>query len=1446
MMKKILRYWIFTLVFLFSVNMVYAEKNVNSKSSKHSKGTKIAGCDESTGYQFLQLNNVRARVNTGGDMWWDMDGLAQYFIPAEGRKTSMFAASLWIGGLDINNQLKIAANTYRQDNSGDFYPGPLTIDGTAAISKDVCGIWDKMFVINKADVKEFVGWWESENRDEEYPGYTIPLSILDYPAHGNEALGQSKYLAPFFDRDGDGLYNPSESGDYPYYDFDNSLCPLNFAGDINYKPAETMESEYYDSYYGGILVDQVLKGDETIWWVFNDKGNTHGETEGDPIGLEFHAQAFAFTTNDAINDMTFYSYEIINRSTYVLTNTIFAPWADTDLGNATDDFVGCDITRGLGYCYNGDENDNGGPEAYGLNPPAVGVDFFQGPYLDPDQCDNPGFRTNGLLGPSIDDGQIVSLDGATNVTLHYGDSNQYVGQFNIQAEAINGVNFGNGIVDDERYGMKSFIFFNNDFSPQGNPNTAVEFYNYLRGLWKKGDVMYYGGDAYATGVTDVVCRFMFPDDSDPYNWGTNGIPPGGGYGTEKFWNEIEEDNNPADRRLLQTAGPFTLKPGAVNYITVGIPWARTKSGDPWESVELLKIADDKCQALFDNCFTILDGPAAPDLSFTELDKKFIIHLSNSKGSNNYNESFSQLDPTIPKNILVGDSTVPLAESERRYYFEGYQIFQLKNQNVTLAQSIYDNNSVRLVAQYDKKNGVGRIINYKFDAELNATVPVLEVDGNDNGIEHSFEVVRDLFPTSGDDRLVNYKKYYYAVIAYAYNNYKTYNQEDPSSLTDGQRMPYLPGRQNVKLYTAIPHKPGNGIIMNSDFGDGPEITRIEGSGNGGMKLELTDASVEALLAKSPLDTNFVFGVDTFNVYNDNAPILFKPTYKGGNGPIEVKVIDPLAVKKGHYRLSFDTTFTWFTNFNVSGEMVEAGGDTAGYTTTWWKMEDMDSDKVYYSDTSINYPFEQMFPELGISIKIQSIYQPGLYQVGGLGKGKVFSVLAKNNGFISATMEYADSSKIWLGGLADVDGLLPIDWIKCGTSADDYQIQGGGYLDPNQDYEKMFGGTWAPFCMAGQAKDPATQIYPTPKKFDNQNLLKELASVDIVLTSDKSKWTRCPVVEECYDNVLSEGGAKQFTMRKHKSVDKDGKSNNDTIASNDPDDPNYISPYGYGWFPGYAINLETGERLNIMFGEDSHLLKDNGNDMKFNPTSNIIKELPDASPLIGGKHYVYIMKTGYIDRPITGTSYWPPYDAGRHIGSVLASVSNPNQYMLTGLYESVMYVGMPMAIKDKEDEWLSNDVTLKIRIAKPYQRFISNTHDILANPGNMEYPAYEFSLDNLVPEFGEEAFTKDIENINITPNPYYAHSEYETNALSNVVKIINLPKKCFVGIYNTSGTLIRKFSKDDDVSFIEWDLKNSAGIPIAGGMYVIYVKETETGKEHILKWFGSLRIEDFNQF
>ena len=76
-----------------------------------------------------------------------------------------------------------------------------------------------------------------------------------------------------------------------------------------------------------------------------------------------------------------------------------------------------------------------------------------------------------------------------------------------------------------------------------------------------------------------------------------------------------------DRRFLQSAGPFTLLPGAVNEITIGVVWCRSGSGGATGSLSCLKVADDAAQALFDRDFQLLTGPNAPDVDIVELDEE---------------------------------------------------------------------------------------------------------------------------------------------------------------------------------------------------------------------------------------------------------------------------------------------------------------------------------------------------------------------------------------------------------------------------------------------------------------------------------------------------------------------------------------------------------------------------------------------------------------------------------------------------------------------------------------------------------------------------------------------------------------------------------------------------------------------------------------------------------
>ena len=214
----------------------------------------------------------------------------------------------------------------------DFWPGPLD-ELTSNTNANTCLEYDKIFKVDGQRIIEHV-------ESIEDGSFTTPhAQIAAWPGKGNFGSGD-KVLAPFKDLNGDTYYQP-ELGEYPVL---QEECQ-----------GEELDNEPED------------QPDQMLWFVYNDKGNIHSETQGEPIGVELQTTAFAFATNDEVNDMTFYSTRIINRGFSELTNTYFGQWVDPDLGNFSDDYVGCDVGLSLGFCYNGDDNDEG-VLGYGLNP----------------------------------------------------------------------------------------------------------------------------------------------------------------------------------------------------------------------------------------------------------------------------------------------------------------------------------------------------------------------------------------------------------------------------------------------------------------------------------------------------------------------------------------------------------------------------------------------------------------------------------------------------------------------------------------------------------------------------------------------------------------------------------------------------------------------------------------------------------------------------------------------------------------------------------------------------------------------------------------------------------------------------------------------------------------------------------------------------------------------
>lgn len=1374
-MKNLRKLLLLTALVIVS-NIMLADKWKGEIRPPHTTQRAIAGCEPAKTSTEIAINNVRALIHTGGDMWWDLQGKARYEVPQGSGVNALFAGAIWVGGHDANGQLKLAAQRFRQDGI-DYWPGPLTTDGLAYVSPEICTAYDRHYVITKSTVKEFREWWKCTqdiNCDEsvEFPEYHIPEIILNWPAHGPEG-GYDYNLAPWWDVDGDGVYNPL-NGDFPYYEF----------------PSEGITNDPFCKRPRGQA--SRLFGDHTLWWVYNDKGNIHTETGGAAIGMEFRAQYFAFTTNDELNDMTFANYNIINRSTYILTDTYFGVWTDADLGYAKDDYTGCDVQRGLGYMYNGDDFDESaeGISGYGSQPPAIGIDFFEGPYQDADGKDNS---------TSYD-----TINGVKKLNCSKGD---------ILNGNINGLNFQDGEVDNERWGMRRFLYFNNSGTGANpatlDPHSAQEHYNYLTGFWLDNAPLCYGGTGHQSGGADVSkpTNFMFPGNpsTDPCGWGLGGVPQ------TTAWSEETENNPAGDRRFVQSAGPFTLKPGAINDITIGAVYARAASGGPWASVEAVRRADDKAQILFENCFRVLDGPDAPELKIIELDKKLIFHIYNKPGSNNYLEAYVEKDPSI----VCQPDIIPCDEY---YRFQGYQVFQYKNNSVSISDR-YNNALVRTIYQCDLKDKVTQIVNYVWSDELKANMPIEEVHGNNIGISHTFVVEKDMF-ASGDAQLINNREYYFSVIAYGYNNSKLYNQSIQETF-NGQKKPYLAGRNNIKRYVAIPHltdASNNGTIMQAEYGEGLQITMYEGHGNANNIIELTDETVDEIMSGYPWKAT-------------------KRVYKNGKGPINVKIIDPLNVPEGEYFLKFSDTAT-VNSYGIIGtnrsELLESN-----YIPFTYEVILPDGSSIS-SDMAVKYGTgdEQLFMDLGLSITIT--------------QDNFAAAKDRNtfqNGFLTAEMKFTDETKPWLYFLPDGDNFDPINWIRLGTytAAGDFDdCQDKSYndkigYDDKESFEKILGRTWAPYFFTNSGQFGIS----LKGSHGNMDIMKyePISSVDIVITKDTSKWTRSCVVEmhdnewkpddKCgipyevspWVNYQSIGNAKKFALRQSPSVDKKGKPLND-------------GTHGLGWFPGYAIDQRTGERLNIVFSEDSWLKEDNGTDMLWNPSTGIYSE---RGPIFGGKHYIYIMGNTQNNNPLYNG---PVYDSCQWFYNLLMKYEETGVIptTLNRAWATAMWTAIPL--QNPNFDFMATDVKIKLRVGAPFHKGLNEF--AVEEPVNNNFPYFSFTTaDVKTIKNDNQTAVNALDQIKVVPNPYYGNSYYEHNQLDNYVRITNLPQRCVISIYNSAGVLVRKLNKDNKDPFVEWDMKNTYGITIASGVYIVHINAPGIG-EKVVKWFGALRPIDLNNF
>ena len=158
--------------------------------------------------------------------------------------------------------------------------------------------------------------------------------------------------AEFYDGDGDGIYNPVDKNWNGTWD-QNEDMPM-------------------------------LIGDEIAWCVYNDGQPNQMRRWNNvyPQGIEVKQTVFA-SDLPRLENIIFIRYSILNTGTVteIMDSVYFGLWADPDLGDVSDDLIGCDTLLNSGFVYN-DNTD----ELYGPDPPSFFMSLLQGPVVN---TDNP-------------------------------------------------------------------------------------------------------------------------------------------------------------------------------------------------------------------------------------------------------------------------------------------------------------------------------------------------------------------------------------------------------------------------------------------------------------------------------------------------------------------------------------------------------------------------------------------------------------------------------------------------------------------------------------------------------------------------------------------------------------------------------------------------------------------------------------------------------------------------------------------------------------------------------------------------------------------------------------------------------------------------------------------------------------------------------------------------
>ncbi|HEY4613266.1 MAG TPA: hypothetical protein VII11_09805, partial [Bacteroidota bacterium] len=414
---------------------------------------------------------------------------------------------------------------------------------------------------------------------------------------------------------------------------------------------------------GVVGSDPNSPADQVLWTVYNDLDRSQALSfvGSEPIGLEIQKTVWGYKRSDALGNLYFSRFRLINKGgiavdatsigAFYLDSMYVCQWSDPDLGSFSDDLVGCDVAASLGFVYNANGIDDTFRK-YAIAPPATGYDFLAGP--------------------------IVPAPGETGV-------------FDLKVRN-----------DVRNLGMSSFAYFSAG-SPYSDPTGAYNtntgrWWKMLRGFAPLGTISD-ADQVYASGSFPVS---TYPLSGDPVS--RSGFIDG--LGTSYSF-------APGDRRLLLTTGPFRMAPGDTQDIVMGT--VAGLGSDRLSSIAVMKFNDRFVQNTFDALFQVPKPPLAPDVKVAELDGQIILEWgSNEQRVKDIEDRLAQ-----PGSFRFEGYNVYQLPSRGSRLSEGVRIttFDTPADPTVVLDEQFDQSSGQILSlpvQFGSNSGINRVFNFNRD------------------------------------------------------------------------------------------------------------------------------------------------------------------------------------------------------------------------------------------------------------------------------------------------------------------------------------------------------------------------------------------------------------------------------------------------------------------------------------------------------------------------------------------------------------------------------------------------------------------------------------------------------------------------------------------------------------------------------------------------------------